>query len=158
MAENVPTIFLAQPNNYWILAFIQDVEAMTNRPHIFSISYGWSELEQCEIAVTNCATLGYNSMQYVNRTNIEFQKLGIMGVSVFVSDGDDGAMNDGTSTGNCPVDPNKYCPLGGCQFNSTQCPTVTLTYTNGTVCYFPVGAESPACSFFQNNTVSNVSV
>jgi hypothetical protein len=104
MGENISTIFLNQPSNYWILQFAEDTEIMSNPPLVFSVSYGWSELEQCAIAVTNCANLGYNSMKYVTRTNTELQKLGTMGVSVLVSDGDDGAPSLGGASGNCPVD------------------------------------------------------
>ncbi len=103
MGENIPTIFLNQPNNYWILQFAEDTESMINPPKLFSISYGWSELLQCEIASINCQLLGYNSMQYVTRTNTELQKLGTMGISVLVSDGDDGAPSLGGASGTCPI-------------------------------------------------------
>ncbi len=49
---------------------------LTPPPLVFSISYGWAELEQCDIAATNCGKFGYNSQQYVTRTNSEFAKLG----------------------------------------------------------------------------------
>lgn len=59
-------------------------------PEVVSISWGWSETQQCTIA-TDCSTLGVNSEGYVKRVNAEFQKLGVMGVSLFVASGDSGA-------------------------------------------------------------------
>ena len=85
--------------------------SMSPQPLVFSLSYGWSELQQCDIAVYVCTTLGYNSIQYVNRTNDELKKLGSAGVSVLVSDGDDGAPSLGGSLGNCPIDLNHVCWL-----------------------------------------------
>jgi hypothetical protein len=48
-----------------------------------------------------------SSKQYVDRTNTALQKLGVMGISVLVSDGDDGAASLGGATGNCPIDASK---------------------------------------------------
>jgi len=67
-------------------------------PNVVSMSWGWAEHQQCTIA-TNCNTLGVDSEQYVQRTNVEFMKLGVKGVSIFASSGDSGA--NGRSDGGC---------------------------------------------------------
>ena len=61
------------------------------RRYVISISYGWAELAQCDVTFETCDKLGYNSTQYVNRAEVDFQKLAARGVSILVSDGDDGA-------------------------------------------------------------------
>jgi tripeptidyl-peptidase-1 len=62
-------------------------------PYVFSVSYGWSEYDQCEITGdgTSCAQLGGTSKDYVTRTNTEFQKISLTGVTVVVASGDAGA-------------------------------------------------------------------
>merc|ERR1711862_624273 len=54
------------------------------------------------IAETECTTLGVDAAGYVARTNTEFQKIGLRGVSLFVASGDSGAngRSDGECTGN----------------------------------------------------------
>ena len=56
-------------------------------PSIISISYGWAEADQCDAAVCINETV----MQYVNRSDVEFMKIAVIGVSVLVSSGDAGA-------------------------------------------------------------------
>eukprot|EP01098_Paradermamoeba_levis_P012911 TRINITY_DN575_c0_g2_i1.p1 TRINITY_DN575_c0_g2~~TRINITY_DN575_c0_g2_i1.p1 ORF type:complete len:436 (+),score=154.63 TRINITY_DN575_c0_g2_i1:139-1446(+) len=102
---NAPTQFINHDQGLWILGWTQELSAMTSPSLVHSVSYGWSELQQCDIATTKCGTLGYTSQQYVAATNVEFQKLGARGLSIFVSDGDDGAASLGAATGNCPLDP-----------------------------------------------------
>jgi len=158
MGVGIATIFLNQPSNYWILQFAEDTQNMNNPPLVFSVSYGWSELQQCEIASLHCDILGYNSIQYVNRTNGELKKLGAMGVSVLVSDGDDGAPSLGGSSGNCPLDVNHWCPKGGCPHNSSNCGSFqALSQSSGVICFFPMGIQSEGCSkFFNDPNLSSV--
>jgi len=152
MGRNVNIHFVQQTNDYWILQF---AEQATNRlnpiPLVFSISYGFSELSQCLVATTNCQKLGYTPQQYVQRTNTELQKLGVAGVTVLVAAGEDGAANLGAATGNCPIDPNFYCPKGGCQHTSTKCPGVILTSPSGDKCIIPMGIKSTACQSILKN-------
>jgi len=152
MGSGANTLFLNQAANYWILQFCEDVLNTPTSPTVFSISYGWSELSQCTIAVANCGKLGYTSEQYVNRTNNAFKQLGTLGVSVLVSDGDDGAPSLGAATGNCPMDPNIYCPVGGCDHTSSQCNTFQiLNTTSNQLCFFPMGIGSTSCSYALND-------
>jgi len=51
------------------------------------------------IGSNECNQLGVNSTQYVARVNVEFQKIGLRGVSLFAASGDSGA--DGRTDGGC---------------------------------------------------------
>jgi len=57
------------------------------------MSYAWNEEMQCEDGIGNyeCQQLGVNSTQYVKLVNVEFQKIGLRGVSMFAASGDSGA-------------------------------------------------------------------
>merc|ERR1712147_92772 len=72
-------------------------------PESVSISWGWAESGQCQsgIAQSQCSTLGVDAAGYVARTNVEFQKIGLRGVSLFAASGDSGAngRTDGECTG-----------------------------------------------------------
>ena len=145
MGVNITTYFMNHAAGYWILEWVDQLSSLSDIPLVHSVSYGWPELQQCQIATTNCDNLGYTSVQYVNRVNSEFQKLGVRGVSVLVSDGDDGAPGLGGVTGNCPVDTSRYCPTGGCRYTSTQCGMITIS-KGSTQCFFPMGLGSDGCA------------
>eukprot|EP00026_Physarum_polycephalum_P003429 Phypoly_transcript_03440.p1 GENE.Phypoly_transcript_03440~~Phypoly_transcript_03440.p1 ORF type:complete len:705 (+),score=87.98 Phypoly_transcript_03440:71-2185(+) len=145
IALGIPTTFLAHPDGAWILDWAQQIATMTNPPLVNSISYGWPELEQCEIT-SDCSTLGYNSVQYVTRTDDELKKLGTLGLTVLVSSGDDGAPSFYGSSGNCPIDPTTYCPLGGCNHTSTDCVEISVYFAaNSSTCELPMGLGTTAC-------------
>jgi hypothetical protein len=53
------------------------LQSATSRPSILSLSYAWSEEEQC-ISLTDqtvCTKLKLSNAQYVARINTEFQKV-----------------------------------------------------------------------------------
>jgi tripeptidyl-peptidase-1 len=56
-------------------------------PDIISMSWGWSESDQCSITTCNNET----AKQYVDRVNTEYVKLGLRGVTITVASGDAGA-------------------------------------------------------------------
>jgi len=148
LGRGVPTVFLAHGNGAWILDWALQLSTMSSPPHVNSVSYGWAELEECEIT-SGCQTYGYNSQQYVTRTDTELQKLGSMGLTILVSSGDDGAPSLGGSSGNCPMDPSTYCPTGGCNHTRSLCTELTITHNaNQTDCFFPMGIETNACQYF----------
>jgi len=68
------------------LAFFKNTQV----PYVISMSWGWSEEDQCEIE-PECNNLGINSVQYVQRVNTEFQKIGLRGVTILAASGDSGA-------------------------------------------------------------------
>jgi len=56
---------------------------------VVSISWGWPEPNQCDI--TNCSG---SSLDYVTRTNVEYQKIGLRGITLLAASGDQGAPGD----------------------------------------------------------------
>ncbi|CAE8595273.1 unnamed protein product [Polarella glacialis] len=80
-------------SDLWMYAFSNNFFNTKEVPDAVSISWGWAENQQCsaQIAGSECTTIGADSQQYVARTNTEFQKIGLRGVSLFVASGDSGA-------------------------------------------------------------------
>mgnify|MGYP001302002905 CR=1 FL=1 len=74
-------------NDKWLYSLAVDMFNNNTIPDVISMSYGWSENDQCSI--TSCGK--FTSQDYVNRVNIEYIKLGLRGVSITVSSGDAGA-------------------------------------------------------------------
>merc|ERR1719265_2875707 len=87
----------------WMYTFSHNFFNTAQVPDAVSISWGWAEDQQCSAGISQgeCKTLGVNSEQYVARVNVEFQKIGLRGVSLFVASGDSGAngRSDGTCSG-----------------------------------------------------------
>lgn len=78
----------------WMYDFATDFLAAKEVPLVVSMSWGWPEPNQCDVG--NC-TGDETSKQYVERTNVEFQKMGAIGVSLFAASGDQGAPGDGNA-------------------------------------------------------------
>merc|ERR1719408_624923 len=85
----------------WMYQWSHNFFNAASIPDEVSISWGWAEDQQCSSGISQpeCQTLGINSEQYVARVNVEFQKIGLRGVSLFVASGDSGA--NGRSDGTC---------------------------------------------------------
>jgi len=85
--------YWVEGNGAWLYTYAVHVTNTTPAPYVFTISYGWSEADQCAqgIGSDECKKLGVNSQQYVVRVNTEFQKIGLRGISLFVASGDSGA-------------------------------------------------------------------
>jgi hypothetical protein len=133
----------------WVLSFSEQALQLSPLPMVFTISYGWAELQQCDLAVMTCMKLGYDANRYVNRTNTNFQKLALMGASILVSDGDDGAQGVQPS-GWDPLDPDHWCPDGYTCYpkTSSKCGEFVLrNTTTGDSCVYPVGHMGQACSW-----------
>jgi len=96
--------FWIEGGSTWLYGFSTHVFSTQAVPQVISISYGWNEEDQCEqgIGAQECQQLGVNSQQYVQRVNIEFQKIGLRGVSLVSASGDSGAngRTDPTCTEN----------------------------------------------------------
>lgn len=77
----------------WMYTFAHNFFSTTKVPDAVSVSWGWSEAQQCSagIAQQECQTLGIDNAQYVQRVNTEFMKIGARGVSLLVASGDSGA-------------------------------------------------------------------
>ncbi|KAN0023173.1 hypothetical protein ACTFIU_011336 [Dictyostelium citrinum] len=148
IGNNITTYFLESGNGQWVLDWCNAIQSFDPMPNVASLSYGWVEIEQCQIT-QDCNNLGVDYQVYIQRTNVEFQKIGLRGTSIFVSSGDDGAPSFYSVSGNCPIDGiNSYCPFGGCEHTTTNCPTITIVnsnFTDSPNCFYPVNQMGVAC-------------
>ena len=71
----------------WLYSFASSFFMSENIPEVISMSWGWAEDRQCDIA--NCGNL--SSQQFVDRVNNEYIKIGLRGTTITVSSGDAGA-------------------------------------------------------------------
>lgn len=85
--------FWIEGDSAWLWTYASHVFGTTPAPLIFSISYGWSEAEQCQYGIggQECQKLGVKDQAYVQRVNTEFQKIGLRGISLLSASGDSGA-------------------------------------------------------------------
>jgi len=81
------------PYTKWLYEWATEFNAAPEVPQVISMSYAWSEMDQCNSGISGsaCAQLGVDSFGYVRKVNTEFQKMGARGVSVLVASGDSGA-------------------------------------------------------------------
>jgi len=130
--------FWLEDGSKWMLSFTTEFFNTTVVPLVNSISYAWSELDQCGSATSpyDCNTFGVNSEQLVAATNTNFQKIGLRGVSVMVASGDSGVY--GRTAENC-VGPQFRPDFPAC---SPWVTSVGGTYTPSPT-YFPAG--QPVC-------------
>lgn len=74
-------------NPYWLFSFAVEFEKTMTKPNIISLSWGWSERNQCDII--DCVY--FTSEEYVARVNTEFLKMALQGTTIVISSGDAGA-------------------------------------------------------------------
>jgi subtilase family serine protease len=79
MSQNSPTTYYYWSGQDFLLQWITKVAAMKNPPLVFSISYGADEQQL--------------SQDYADGFNSQAIKLGLMGVTIVASSGDDGAVS-----------------------------------------------------------------
>jgi len=86
----------------WMLDFANRLFEADPFPLVVSMSWGWDEPAQCSITSPKCQ----NSYQYVVRSNAEFLKVTMKGISLLAASGDQGAPGDGNpscSTKKAPI-------------------------------------------------------
>eukprot|EP01132_Coremiostelium_polycephalum_P001486 gene1486-1874_t len=147
---NTSTLFLTSGSGKWVLDWAIEIASYQPLPLVSSISYGLSENLQCLIT-SDCQSLGLDYQQYIARTDTQFQKLGVQGMSILVSSGDDGAPSYYTDV-NCPQSLEPYCPSGQCKYQSTQCAEVIIQGPKGELCFFPIGSGSDNCESIIQST------
>jgi len=109
MAAGAKTCFyIMEYGNGWMYEFARTILSTPEAPLVVSMSYGWFEVEQCMNFsdgvdfVGNCTSLHIpNSQVYVNRTDAEFVKLGLLGFTLLAASGDDGTAGGHQSEDNC---------------------------------------------------------
>jgi len=77
-------------NTGWLLEFVNEFSNTPTVPYVISMSWGWTENEQCSI--TSC--LGLSNEEYVAEVNAGFQKIALRGITIFAASGDQGAPGD----------------------------------------------------------------
>jgi len=80
-------------SDHWIFEMTQALQnaSADARPSVMSLSYGWSEAQQCGSVVSaDCKKYGFSNAEYINRTNFELQKVGLLGITMTASSGDSG--------------------------------------------------------------------
>lgn len=83
--------FWLEDGQGWLYQYVNHYFNTANVPQVVSISYGWSESDQCDIDPDECQALGVDSQGYVTRVNAEFQKIALQGRTILVASGDSGA-------------------------------------------------------------------
>jgi len=97
LAPNANTSFWIMSSNFgWMYEWATTVFNTLSPPLVNSISYGWYEIEQCQSSSSppglgNCDELHFaDYVEYIRRTETEFQKLGTMGLTILAASGDNG--------------------------------------------------------------------
>jgi hypothetical protein len=72
----------------WLYQFSNKVYESSEPPKVVSMSYGWAEWDQCDPSVMPTCLLNVTGEEYTRRTNIEFMKLGLRGITLVASSGD----------------------------------------------------------------------
>jgi len=88
VAENVSTWFWTSSG--WLYDFNVEFLAADEVPYVVSMSYGYPEDGQCDIGDCN----GMTNEQYVDTVDSQFMQMGLRGVTIVVSSGDQGAPGD----------------------------------------------------------------
>jgi tripeptidyl-peptidase-1 len=126
----------------WMLGFTLDfinytITNSTDYPIVLSISYGWAEVDQCDVIIC----VNETSQQYVSRSDIEFMKLGLIGISILVSSGDAGAPGRSEELCNSinPIYPG----------SSPYVTTVGATFINKPLEQTMLEYKTPLCNTYQ---------
>jgi subtilase family serine protease len=86
-----------ETSNTWMYSWAVDFVNRADVPEVVSVSWGWSELDQCAIAKCN----GTDAQQYVALANVQFAKIVARGTTIVVAAGDAGSpgrTNEGCSS------------------------------------------------------------
>ena len=86
----------------WLYQFANELYNLPSPPVVNSMSYGWAERGQCDPDVFPECYISGDAEVYAKRTNIEFLKLSLRGVTLLASSGDAGAP--GRTSEDCDED------------------------------------------------------
>lgn len=84
----------------WLYSFAVNFLNASDVPDVVSMSWGWSSRQQCSSGLGPCSG-NMTSAVYIHRTNFEYIKMGLRGVTLTASSGDAGAP--GRTNENCAV-------------------------------------------------------
>ena len=91
----------------WLYQFANILYNHPEPPLVNSMSYGWAEWDQCDPEVFPVCYISGNPEVYSKRTNIEFMKLALRGITLLASSGDAGAAGrtNEECMGDTPLNP-----------------------------------------------------
>lgn len=137
-SNNVSMWYIDYGESQWIASMGANISAMINPPNVISISYGWSERNQCQIVTCKNIT----SERYVRIANLQLAKLGIRGVTAIVASGDAGSpsrVNEGCEK-QFPINPDfpasspYVTSVGGSYVESIKQSKNSVTLTQTPLC------------------------
>jgi subtilase family serine protease len=76
-----------ETSKHWMYSWAIDFFNREDVPEVVSLSWGWSETEQCTLVHCN----GTDSQTYLNMTNYQFLKIVARGITIVVASGDAGS-------------------------------------------------------------------
>jgi len=138
----------------WMYEFGNYIFNTPGAPWVVSMSYGWVEVEQCINSTTypflgNCSYYHIpNSAAYINRTNTEFMKLGVLGHSLVAASGDDGTAGTHGSWDGC-VEMGPIYPAASPYVTAVG--ATSIEPTGQPVSQFDAGTPPPICTQPQYN-------
>ncbi|KAA0149154.1 hypothetical protein FNF27_05923 [Cafeteria roenbergensis] len=126
----------------WMLEFAQDLmnAGESGTPDIVSMSYSWSEEDQCQISpnAPSCGAGGVaGSKAFVARVNAEFAKVGLNGITLVASSGDSGAHGR--------TDPMCQRPITTPSFPASSPNVLAVGATQFDASTITTGGSSPFC-------------
>jgi tripeptidyl-peptidase-1 len=156
--------FWIESGSTWQYGFATHFFATQDVPTVSSISYAWSEQDQCQPGVgsTECSALGnIDSATYVGRVNTEYAKIAARGLSLLSASGDSGA--NGRTDSYCsgsqllpdyPAASSWITSVGATQLNNPVADTTSpsLCATAGMTC--AISGEEVAVSYAVANFAS----
>lgn len=129
-ASGLNTTFWYWTEMVWMYDFATHLFNAKTYPLVVSMSYGWPEDGQCTIDTGNCGPGGYSD--YLKRTDAEFMKIAMKGVTLVSSSGDQGA----------PGDSNAFCSFNNVLSNMYPATSPWVTSVGATM-LIPGGSPLP---------------
>lgn len=126
--------------NDWLYQYANLLYNSTDPPYVNSMSYGWAEKDQCDPEVFPECYIGGDSETYTKRTNIEFLKLSLRGITLLASSGDAGAP--GRTSEECDIN----SPLNP-TFPSTSPYVLSV---GGSIVMNPIKIDNSPCLLCKN--------
>jgi subtilase family serine protease len=139
-----------ETSDHWMYSWAVDFFNRRDVPEVVSLSWGWSETQQCTIAPCN----GTTSQIYVNMSNIQFMKIVARGITIVVASGDAGSpgrTNEACQSSKTPYGYNHINPVfpGG----SPWVLSVGATYVVASDAKFDY--KTPICASTKDVTCAN---
>jgi tripeptidyl-peptidase-1 len=146
--------YLMSTENGWMYEFARFFFNQPDSPLVVSISYGFNENIQCDNAsnpefssgLGNCTYYNIpNSQVYVNQTNMEYIKLGVIGRTVVVASGDDGSVGGHGSLDGCTSMASMF-PAASPYVTSVGATSIEVSTMDSQRTSYPTSGQPPICT------------